>query len=768
MPTTPTIRSTTPLLLALAGMATAATLTACTVDQPNRAAYHGPLAAAAKGGLPLTRWEGAYQEGFEPWQVLDYPKAPADDIVDTLHGVEVADPYRYMEDPDDERLADWAERQDVLFQHIIEHAGNRGAYLERLTALYDSPRYGTPRERGGHYFFTYNDGLQNQSELRVSKTEKGDGRLLIDPNTWSDEGTISLGGWTPSEDGTMLAYLVQEGGSDWRTIKAMDVATGEDLGVEIEEAKFSGITWAKDGSGFYYSRYPSKPTGSAELTSLNQNQKVYFHRMVESEDGSTTWRDELVWESPDHPNRGWGTGLTDDGRFLTIYGWETTAPVNLMYVDDLSDDAGFIPIVTEFEADYTVLGSVPVMAGTQEGHEPARLIVYTTNDAPFGRIISIDPAKPGRANWTEVIPESDVALQGTSMVGGHIITQALRDVLPEVNVYTPDGELVRTVELPGVGSAGGFGGRQSDEYTYYGFSSFAQPSTTYRYDIASGESTVFRESEVDFDSEPFVTTQVFYSSKDGTRVPMFVTHKKGIELDGSHKLLLYGYGGFGIPMRPGFSTTRAAWLESGGIYAVANLRGGSEYGLPWREAGSKLVKQNTFDDFIAAAEHLQANGYTSPGKTAIMGGSNGGLLVGACLTQRPELFGAAIPQVGVLDMLRFHLFSAGRFWVSDYGSADDAEQFAALYAYSPYHNVRKGVSYPPTMVTTAYRDDRVVPMHSFKFAAALQEATGSPDPILIRIERDAGHGAGTSVTKQLEAYADIWAFIDMVMGEEGQ
>ncbi|UYV13623.1 MAG: prolyl oligopeptidase family serine peptidase [Phycisphaera sp.] len=768
----PTIRSTTPLLLALAGLATAATLTACTIDRPDRAAYHGPLAAAAKGGLPLLRWEEAYQEGFEPWQVLDYPEAPADDVVDTIHGVEVADPYRYMEDPDDARLADWAERQDVLFDHIIEHAGNRGAYLERLTALYDSPRYGTPRERGGRYFFTYNDGLQNQSELRVSTTEKGDGRLLLDPNTWSDEGTISLGGWTPSEDGTMLAYLVQEGGSDWRTIKAMDVATGEDLGVEIEEAKFSGITWAKDGSGFYYSRYPEKPTGSAELTSLNQDQKVYFHRMTETEGGSIAWEDELVWETPDHPNRGWGASLTDDGRFLMVYGSETTAPQNLLYVKDLTGTTpgmeDFRPIISEFEARYSVLGSVPVMAGTQEGHEPARLIVYTTDDAPFGRVISIDPANPGRENWTEVIPEGDVAMQGASMVGGHIITRALRDVLPEVNVYTPSGELVRTVELPGVGSAFGFGGRQSDTYTYYGFSSFAQPSTTYRYDIASGESTVFRESEVDFDSEPYVTRQVFYSSKDGTRVPMFITHKKDAKLDGSNKTLLYGYGGFGIPLTPGFSTSRAAWLESGGIYAVANLRGGAEYGLPWREAGSRLVKQNTFDDFIAAAEFLQANGYTSPEKTAIMGGSNGGLLVGACLTQRPELFGAAIPQVGVLDMLRFHLFSAGRFWVSDYGSADDPEQFEALYAYSPYHNVRKGVSYPPTMITTAYRDDRVVPMHSFKFAAALQKATGSPDPILIRIERDAGHGAGTSVTKQLEAYADIWAFVDMVMGEEGE
>ncbi len=626
MTTTPALRSIAPALLALTGLAAAATLTGCTIDRPDRASYHGPLTAAARGGLPLLRWEGAYQDGFEPWQVLDYPMAPTEDVSDTLHGVAIADPYRYMEDPDDVRLADWARRQDAMFDHIMENATNRGAYMERLTALYDAPRYGTPLERGGTYFFSFNSGLQNQSELRVSTTPKGMGRVLIDPNTWSDGGTISLGGWTPSEDGTMLAYLVQEGGSDWRTIKVMDVQTGDDLGVEIEEAKFSGITWAKDGSGFYYSRYPSKPTGSAELTSLNQNQKVYFHRMdlneEEGADGAITWDDELVWETTEHPNRGWGASLTDDGRFLMLYGSETTAPRNLLYVDDLSDDAGFVPIVTEFEARYSVLGTAH--RDGVAGGEPA-LIVYTTDDAPFGRIISIDPANPARGNWEEVIPEGDVAMQGASMVGGHIITQALRDVLPEVNVYTPTGEFVRTVELPGVGSAGGFGGRQSDAHTYYGFSSFAQPSTTYRYDVASGTSEVFRESEVDFDAEPFVTKQVFYSSKDGTQVPMFITHRKDAVLDGSNKLLLYGYGGFGIPLTPGFSSTRAAWLESGGIYAVANLRGGAEYGLPWREAGSRLEKQNTFDDFIAAAEYLQANGYTSPAKTAIMGGSKGGV-----------------------------------------------------------------------------------------------------------------------------------------------
>ncbi|MEQ8316134.1 MAG: prolyl oligopeptidase family serine peptidase [Phycisphaerales bacterium] len=766
-------RSTVSACLGLAGLAVAASLPACTIDRPERDAYAGPLDAASSGGMPLTRWEEAYQQGFEPWHVLEYPAAPTVDVVDELHGVSVADPYRYMEDPDDPRLIEWADQQDALFEDVIQHADSREAYQERLTELLDYPRFGTPVERGGRYFFTTNDGLQNQSVLRVTSSlelaKLGSGRVLLDPNSWTEEGTNSLAGWSPSEDGTMLAYLEQEGGSDWRTIRVIDVDSGEDLGVEIVEAKFTGITWAKDGSGFYYSRYPERPTGSAELTSLNEFRNVYFHRMTE--DG---WQGELVYESPDHPNRGWGASLTDDGRFLLIYGSETTAPQNLLYVDDLTDDAGFVPIVTEFEARYSVLGSVsedlePVTSDDAVGIDPAvdlgagRLIVYTTDDAPFGRVIAIDPANPGRESWEEIIPEGDVPLQSASMVGGHLITQALRNVLPEVNVYTPAGELVRTVELPGVGSVGGFGGRQNDEHTYYGYSSYAQPSTTYRYHVASGESELFRESEVDFDGEPYETVQVFYPSKDGTQIPMFITMKKGTPLDGSSKVLLYGYGGFGIPLTPGFSTSRAAWLERGHIYAVANLRGGSEYGLPWREAGSLLNKQNTFDDFIAAAEYLHEMGYSVPSRTAIQGGSNGGLLVGACMTQRPELFGAAIPQVGVLDMLRFHKFSAGRFWVSDYGSADDAEQFEVLYSYSPYHNVRHREHYPATMVTTAYRDDRVVPMHSFKFAAALQKATGSAEPILVRIERDAGHGAGTSTEKRIAGTADVWAFLEMVL-----
>ena len=752
--------------LVLASLA-AASLTACTMHSPDRARYHGPLEIAAKGGLPLMRWEKAYEDGFEPYHILDYPKAPTQDISDVLHGVTVADPYRWMEDPDSPELADWAVRQDALFGEVMQHAASREAYTARITELFDAPRFGTPLERGGLFFFTSNDGLQNQSVLRVASSleqaQAGEGRVLLDPNSWTKEGTNSLAGWSPSDDGTMLAYLEQEGGSDWRTIRVIDVQTGEDLGVEIVEAKFTGITWAKDGSGFYYSRYPEKPAGSAELTSLNEFRSVYFHRMMQTEDGDVAWEEELVFESPDHPNRGWGASLTDDGRFLLVYGSETTAPQNLLYVDDLRDDEGFVPIITEFQARYSVLGSVGVMASSQEGHEPARLIIYTTDNAPFGRIISIDPANPDRRNWVEIIPEGDVAMQSASMVGGHIITEALRNVLPEVNVYTPQGELVRTVEFQGIGSVGGFGGRQNDEYTYYSYSSFAQPSTTYRYHVASGTSEVFRETEVDFDPEPYETIQVFYPSADGTQIPMFITMRKDTVLNGSNKVLLYGYGGFGIPLTPGFSASRAAWLEQGHMYAVANLRGGNEYGLPWREAGSLLEKQNTFDDFIAAAEYLHAKGFGSPETTAIQGGSNGGLLVGACMTQRPELFGAAIPQVGVLDMLRFHLFSAGRFWVSDYGSAEDAAQFQVLYGYSPYHNVRKGKHYPATMVTTAYRDDRVVPMHSFKFAAALQAATGSPEPVLIRIERDAGHGAGTSTAKRIEGEADIYAFLEMVL-----
>ncbi|MEO1008216.1 MAG: prolyl oligopeptidase family serine peptidase [Planctomycetota bacterium] len=750
-----------------------ALLAGCTRSSPDRASHQGPLEAAAMGGRALERWEAGYRVQLQPWHVLAYPDAERTDVVNTLHGVEVADPYRWMEDPDDPRLGAWITEQNELFEDVMRHADQRDDYKARLTEIWDYPRTGTPLERGGTYFFSYNNGLQNQSELRVASTPKGEGRVLLDPNTWSDEGTISLAGWSPSEDGTMLAYLQSEGGSDWRTIKVLDVETDEDQGVFIDSAKFTGISWAKDGSGFYYSRYPERPTGSAELTSLNENQKVYFHRRVIDEDGSSTWTDELVYEDPANPNRGWGVSVSDDGTFLFMTASETTAPQNLLYVDDLRDDAGFVPIVTEFQARYSVLGNVegdiqPVTSDDAVGIDPVmvieqRLLVYTTDDAPLGRVIAIDPANPARENWVEVIPEGDVALSGASLVGGHVITQALRDVLPEINVYTPEGEFVRTVELPGIGSAGGFGGRIQDETTYYTFSSYNRPPTQYVYHVASGESEVFRESEIEFDADPYVTTQVFYESKDGTRVPMFITHREDIELDGSHKLLLYGYGGFGISLRPGFSITRAAWLESGGIYAVPNLRGGGEYGLPWREAGSRLAKQNTFDDFIAAAEYLHEQGYTSPERTAIMGGSNGGLLVGACMTQRPDLFGACIPEVGVMDMLRFQLFSAGRFWVADYGSADDADQFPVLLGYSPYHNIQYNEHYPPTLITTADRDDRVVPMHSFKFAAALQHAQGGADPTLIRIEVDAGHGAGTSTEKSINKFADLWSFLDMVL-----
>lgn len=759
-------KTTTATALALAALAT---LTACTIDGPTRTQYHGPLAAASQGGMALTRWEHAYHQGFQPWQVLNYPTTPAEPVQDTIHGVTITDPYRWMEDPDDPRLQAWFDDQDALFKDIMQHATNREAYRQRITKIFDHPRFGTPTERGGRYFFTANDGLQNQGVLMVADAPKETGNVLIDPNTWSTEGTVSLAGWSPSEDGTMLAYLQSQGGSDWRTIKVMDVATGNDMGVYIDSAKFTGISWAKDGSGFYYSRYPQRPTGSAELTALNQHQKVYFHRMTE--DG---WQDELVWESPEHPNRGWGASLTDDGRFLILTASETTAPVNLLYVKDMHNDKGFVPIVTEFQARYRVLGNVggdlkPVTSDEAVGvdmtpeYTEDQLIVYTTDNAPMGRVIAIDPASPSREHWVELIPQGDTPMQSASMVGNHIITRSMRDVLPEINVYTPQGEFVRTVELPGIGSAGGFGGRQSDEYTYYSFSSFAVPTTQYRYHVATGTSEVFRESQVDFDTKPYETIQVFYPSKDGTQVPMFITKRKDTPLDGNNKLLLYGYGGFGIPQTPGFSFANAAWLESGGIYAVANIRGGNEYGLPWRDAGSKLLKQNTFDDFIAAAEYLHANGYTRPSLTAIQGGSNGGLLVGASIIQRPELFGAAIPQVGVLDMLRFQLFSAGRFWVSDYGSAEDPEEFKVLYAYSPYHNVRKGVRYPATMITTADRDDRVVPMHSFKFAAALQRDTGSSNPILIRLQRDAGHGAGTSTAVRIETAADIYAFLDMVL-----
>jgi prolyl oligopeptidase len=676
---------------------------------------------------------------------IAYPETRALDHVDVYHGVSVPDPYRWLEtdvreSPD---VRDWVERENAVTRKYLDAIPARTAIEQRLTRLWDFARYGVPQKEAGRYFYSYNDGLMNQDQVLLQDALDAEPRLLFDPNTWSKDGTVALAGYWPDPAGRYVAYLIQDGGSDWRTAKVRDVSTGEDLADRLEWLKFTAVSWAKDGSGFYYSRYPA-PEQGAQFQSLNKNQAVYFHRI-----GTPQTNDRLVYSRPDHPEWGFDATVTDDGRWLVITMWVGTDSRYQIAYQDLRDaQAEPVLLVEGFENDYTLAGS-----------DGSRLIFRTNLDAPRGRLIAIDVTKPDRNEWQELVPEGRDLLESAERIGDRLVTAYLEDAHSRVEIFDLEGKRAATVELPGIGTATGFAGNDDDPETFFGYSSFNAAPAVYRYRVDTGERSVFRASKVDFDSSDYVVEQVFYASKDGTRVPMFVTHKKDIVLDGSNPTLLYGYGGFDISLTPSFSITRLAWLEMGGIYAVANIRGGGEYGEEWHKAGTKLQKQNVFDDFIAAAEYLQKTGYTRADKLAIMGGSNGGLLVGAVLNQRPDLFGAALADVGVMDMLRFNQFTAGRFWVDDYGSPQNPDEFAALYAYSPYHNIRLGICYPAVLVLTADTDDRVVPGHSFKYAARLQKAQGCDHPVLIRIETRAGHGAGTPTQKLIEEYADKWAFL---------
>ncbi len=710
-------------------------------------------AAAAAAGAPgrSAALAAGLAQPFQPSgsETFEYPPAPMADVVDTYHGVEVPDPYRPLEDPDTPETRAWIEAQNALTHSYLAKAPQRDAIKRRLTELWNYERFGIPFKEGGRYFITRNDGLQNQSPLYVMDSLDAEPRLLLDPNTLSADGTVALSGTRVSEDGRYLAYGIAEAGSDWNTWRVRDVDTGKDLPDEIRWVKFSGASWLKDGSGFFYSRYDEPKEGEA-LTGANYYQKLYFHKL-----GTPQSEDVLVYHRPDQKEWGFGGGVTDDGRYLAIHVWKGTDPKNRFFYKELAPSAGgvgdapVVELLNDFDASYDLIGNVGTVFYFQ-----------TDLEAPRGRVIAIDIENPQRDAWREIVPQAEETLRGASMVGGKIITSYLKDAQTQVKVYDLDGALVRTVELPGIGAAAGFGGKPDDPETFYAFTGFTTPTSIYRYDVATGESTLFRRPSVGFNPDDYVTRQVFYTSKDGTRVPMFITHKKGLELDGSAPTLLYGYGGFNIAITPGFSVGNLVWLEMGGVYASANIRGGGEYGQEWHQAGTKLRKQNVFDDFIAAAEYLIREKYTSPARLAIHGGSNGGLLVGACITQRPELFGAAIPAVGVLDMLRFHRFTIGWAWTSDYGNADEnEEEFKALLAYSPYHNVRAGACYPATMIVTADHDDRVVPAHSFKFAAAMQAAQGCENPVLIRIETRAGHGAGKPISKVIEQIADQWAFL---------
>lgn len=677
---------------------------------------------------------------------VTYPESKKVEVTDTYHGTKVDDPYRWLEDDvrTSKDVEAWVAAQNKVTEAYLKAIPERAAIGKRLKQLADYEKFGTPSKTGGRYFFQKNDGLQNQSVLYVTDGPDGEPRKLLDPNEWSKDGTVAMGGFDPDDGAKLAAYSRSEAGSDWQTLRVLDIATGKDLADELKWVKFSGTSWTPDGKGFFYSRFPAPEKGQT-FQSLNVNQKLYYHRV-----GTPQGDDVLVYERPDQPKWGVGGGVTEDGRYLIVSLSDgTTSRKSRVAYKNLAEPYG---LVTELVPNHDNKLSFV-------GNDGPVFYFRTEWKAPKGQLVAIDTRKPAEKDWKTVIPEGKDTLQGVSLVGNLFACSYLRDAQTAVKLYAVDGTFVRDVDLPGIGTAGGFAGRRSDTETFYSFSSFATPPTIYRYDLLTGTSKLLRQSKVKFDPAAYEVQQVFYPSKDGTKIPLFITSKKGLKKDGSNPVLLYGYGGFNIPMVPGFSVTRAQWLEMGGVLAVACLRGGGEYGEDWHRAGTKLNKQNVFDDFIAAAEYLVKEKYTAPKKIGIQGGSNGGLLVGACLAQRPDLFGAALPAVGVMDMLRFQKFTAGRFWVDDYGSSDDPEQFQALVKYSPYHALKPGVKYPPTLVTTADTDDRVVPGHSFKFTAKLQYLQAGDAPVLARIETRAGHGAGKPLAKQLEETADLWAFL---------
>jgi prolyl oligopeptidase len=681
---------------------------------------------------------------------LNYPETRTVDQVDTYHGLAVPDPYRWLEDPHAPESQAWIEAQNQVTFGYLEQLPGRDQLQQRLTELWNYERYGIPFKRGDRYFFYKNDGLQNQSVLYTLPTLEAEPTVLLDPNTLSADGTVALSSIAISENGAYLAYGLSASGSDWVEWQVRDIASGKDFDDHLKWVKFSGAAWTHDHQGWFYSRY-DEPDATTKLEAVNYYQKLYYHRL-----GTPQSEDVLVYERPDQKEWGFSGGVTDDGRYLVISVWRGTDPRNLVFYKDLSSpDSPVVELISAFEAEFSYVGN-----------EGTRFWFRTDLDAPKGRLLAIDLADPDRDHWQAVIPEAADTLQDVSLLNHQFVVDYLSDARSQVKIFDLQGQFVREVALPGIGSVGGFNGKREDTETFYSFTSFTTPSTIYRYDLVTGERQLYRQPQVNFDPDAYTTTQVFYPSADGTRVPMFITHKRGLELNGQNPTLLYGYGGFSISLTPSFSVSNLVWLELGGVYAVPNLRGGGEYGEDWHLAGTKLNKQNVFDDFIAAAEWLIAQGYTHRDRLAIMGGSNGGLLVGACMTQRPDLFAAALPAVGVMDMLRFNQFTIGWAWESDYGSPQDEAEFKALYAYSPLHNLKLGTAYPATMITTADHDDRVVPAHSFKFAAALQAAHQGEAPVLIRIETKAGHGAGKPTAKVIEEVRDRWAFLADNLGIE--
>jgi len=682
---------------------------------------------------------------------LGYPDAPRGDVVDEYHGTKVPDPFRPLEDPDADVTRAWVEAENKITFGFLERIAARKPLEERLTKLWDYEKFSVPFEEGGTYFYLRNSGLQNQSVLYTAPSLDAEPRVLLDPNLLSKDGTVALAGLAVNSDGTKLAYALADAGSDWITWHVRNVATGKDTEDIIRWSKFSGAAWTKDGKGFFYGRYP-EPKEGEDLRASNYFQKVYYHKL-----GTPQSDDKLIYESKEHKDWMFGTEVTDDGRYLVISVSKSTDDVNMVLYQELDKPGAKIEtLIDNFDAGYILVDNAgPVF------------YFKTNKDAPRGRLIAIDTQQPGEKDWKEIIPQTEQVLDSIDLVGDRFLANYLKDAHSEIKVFDVAGKSLGEVKLPGLGTAAGFGGERTDKETFYSFASFTTPTTIYRYNVAAGKSEVYREPKVDFKPLDYTTEQVFYKSADGTKIPMFISYKKGLKKNGQNQTVLYGYGGFNISLTPSFSVANLVWMEMGGIFAMPNLRGGGEYGEEWHKAGTKAQKQNVFDDFIAAAEYLIAEKYTSTPKLAISGGSNGGLLVGACITQRPDLYGAALPAVGVLDMLRFHKFTIGHAWVDDYGSSDNADEFPALLKYSPLHSIKSGTCYPPTMITTADHDDRVVPAHSFKFAATLQEAQGCDKPILIRIETKAGHGAGKPTAKLIEEAADKWAFLVKVLAVDG-
>ncbi|PHQ93131.1 MAG: S9 family peptidase [Pseudoalteromonas sp.] len=676
---------------------------------------------------------------------LNYPETKKGTVVDTYFGENVADPYRWLEDDMSDETAQWVKTQNNLTFSYLEQIPYRDTLKQRLEKLMNYEKISAPFTEGDYTYFYKNDGLQNQYVLYRSK-DGGEAEIFLDPNTFSEDGTTSMSGLSFSEDGSLLAYQISEGGSDWRKIIVIDTETKEQVEQALVDVKFSGVSWLAN-DGFYYSSY-DKPEGS-ELSAKTDQHKVYYHKL-----GQAQSEDTLVFgDTAEQKHRYVGAKATKDGRYLFISASVSTSGNKLFIKDLTKPDSEFVTVVGNTDSDTSVIDN-----------EGSKLFLVTNLNAPNKKVVTVDASNPQPENWQDFIPETENVLNVT-LGGNTFFANYMVDAISKVKQYNKQGELIRDISLPGVGTAGGFGGKKEQTTLYYSFTNYKTPGTTYSFDVQSGESKVYRKSGIDFNSDNYTSEQVFYTSKDGTKVPMIITYKSDIKLDGSNPTILYGYGGFNISLTPRFSSTTAAWLEQGGVYAVANIRGGGEYGKEWHKAGTQLQKQNVFDDFIAAAEYLQDKKYTSKKRLALRGGSNGGLLVGAVMTQRPDLFQVALPAVGVLDMLRYHTFTAGAGWAYDYGTSDQSkEMFDYLKGYSPIHNVKAGVEYPATMITTGDHDDRVVPSHSFKFAAELQANQAGTNPTLIRIETNAGHGAGTPTSKIIDLYADMYGFTLYNMG----